>query len=451
MNAVKVYSKTESVCPVCLKRVDAEIICEGDKSYLVKSCSEHGPFSTLIWEGSPEIENWCGERNALEKAPQPIEGEGCPYECGICAEHQQQSCCVLLEVTQRCNLKCPVCFAEAGNGDSADPEIAQIQTWYEMLLSKGGPFNIQLSGGEPTMRDDLPEIISLGKNMGFSFFQLNTNGIRLAEEFDYCIRLAEAGLNCVFLQFDGLNDGIYKSLRGRSLLEKKIRAIENCKQAGIGVVLVPTVVKGINDSELGAIIDFASHNMPSVRGVHFQPVSHFGRYPESFSDERITIPELLRQIEKQTEGGIRASAFIPPSSEHPLCSFNGKFALQKEGYFKSISEFGKSKSCCCSVETPAESAMKYVARQWSAPKINTLEVVQPEQPNSLIPDLTSLDDFLEQAKMTLAISGMAFQDAWTLDLKRLKSCHIHVVSQKGDLIPFCAYNLTSRDGKSLYR
>ncbi|MBF4694058.1 radical SAM (seleno)protein TrsS [Fusibacter ferrireducens] len=451
MNAKKIYSKTESVCPVCLKRVDAEIVREHDRSYLVKSCSEHGLFSTLIWEGAPEIENWCGDRNAFEKAAQPVDSKGCPYECGICAEHQQQSCCVLLEITQRCNLKCPVCFAEAGSEHSMDPTMSQIEAWYEMLLLKGGPFNIQLSGGEPTMRDDLPEIIDLGKRMGFNFFQLNTNGIRLAEDYDYCERVARAGLNCAFLQFDGLSDPIYKALRGRALLEQKIRAIENCKQAGIGVVLVPTVVKGVNDLELGAIIDFAAHNMPIVRGVHFQPVSYFGRYPESFSEDRMTIPALLRGIEHQTHGEIKVSAFVPPSSEHPLCSFNGKFALQKDGHFKSVSEFGKSKSCCCSVETPAEAAMKYVARQWSAPKGNTLEVVQPEQNISMVPDLTSLDAFLEQAKMTLAISGMAFQDAWTLDLKRLKSCHIHVVSQTGDLIPFCAYNLTSRDGKSLYR
>ena len=154
-----------------------------------------------------------------------------------------------------------------------------VRSWYEALLASGHPSNIQLSGGEPTLRDDLPEIVALGRAMGFRFIQLNTNGLRLARDPSFVERLKEAGLASVFLQFDGTHDEIYRALRGGPLLEAKLKAIHHCEQQELGVILVPTLVPRINTNDIGTIIRFALENIRVVRGVHFQPVSYFGRYP----------------------------------------------------------------------------------------------------------------------------------------------------------------------------
>ena len=186
---------------------------------------------------------------------------------------------MLLEVTQRCDLGCPICFASAGVDAPSDPDLSEIRLWYETMLRAGGPYNVQLSGGEPCQRDDLPEIIRLGRDLGFSYFQLNTNGLRLAADLPYLQALKDAGLSVVYLQFDGTDDAIYRTIRGRDLLTLKETAIRNCEQLEIGVVLVPTVVPGVNAGDLGAIIRFALDHYPTVRAVHLQPVAYFGRYP----------------------------------------------------------------------------------------------------------------------------------------------------------------------------
>lgn len=432
---------TESVCPVCLKRLAAVKEREGDRVFLQKTCPEHGDFRTLIWNGPPGYDSWDRSRPKVTPVyTHTRESNGCPYDCGICPEHRQNTCCVLLEVTQRCNLGCPVCFASSGGEEIIDPKIEEIEEWYDLLMESGGPFNIQLSGGEPTVRDDLPALIRLGKEKGFPFFQLNTNGLRLAAEPDYAARLKEAGLDCVFLQFDGLNDGIYSALRGRPLLREKLATIDVCAEAGLGVVLVPTVAAGINDGEIGALIDFAALRLPDVRGIHFQPMSYFGRYPGE-AGERLTIPDILRKIEEQTSGRMKAADFSPGTAENPYCSFNASYLLQPDGLLKALEK--QEESCCCG---DASRPREYVARHWSAvPPSGCCDSLREAEPQSL-------DEFIERTRQyTLAVSGMVFQDAWNLDLDRLRQCYIHVVSPDRRVIPFCAYNLTGAGGDALYR
>lgn len=447
---VTILGTTESLCPICLKRISAVRIGRRDDVYLQKTCPEHGAFRTIIWRGQPSYQSWGREKMASRMPEGKADtGPGCPFECGLCPSHRQRTCCVLLEVTRRCNLHCPVCFAETGTVQP-DPELATIEGWFRTLLDSGGPCHIQLSGGEPSLRDDLPDIIRLGRSMGFSFFQLNTNGLRLAEDVAYVRDLKEAGLNTVFLQFDGLNFQTYQTIRGKDLLAVKQAAIANCAEQQLGIILVPTLVPGVNIGEIGSILQFALEHMPAVRGVHFQPVSYFGRYPAEPADEsRITIPEVLRAIEQQTGGKIRAKHFQPPSAENAYCSFNGNFLLQEDGQLQS---YTKSSQCCCQPQAAAKAvqrAQNFVAKHWSAPLQRDTAV---EQGSDSKINVDSLEDFLERAEQfTFCISGMAFQDVWNMDLERLQECFIHVVSPDAKIIPFCAYNLTDSKGRSLYR
>lgn len=445
-----VVQETESVCPECLRRIPAAKVADGSDVYLEKTCPQHGAFRTIIWRGQPEFSSWAKPKlPSFPKNPITEVKDGCPYDCGLCADHRQESCCVLLEITQRCDLLCPVCFAGAGGSAAEDWPLEQISAWYERLMTLGGPYNIQLSGGEPCLRDDLPDIIRMGREKGFTFFQLNTNGLRIARDPAFLAELKQAGLTTVFLQFDGTTDAIYQQIRGRALLAQKLRAIENCLKAEVGVVLVPTLVPGVNTGDIGNIIRLALSHMPVCRGVHFQPISYFGRYPADPGDSsRITIPEIIREIETQTDGLIKAEAFCPPGGENALCSFHANFVVMHDHSLKAITRFSNT-SCCCAPTPAADGAAKsrmFVAENWAKP-----DAVQ-ERPGMKLRPRDDLDIFLERKLThTFCLSGMAFQDAWTLDLERLKDCYIHVASPDGRLVPFCAYNLTNRHGRSIYR
>ncbi|CAH2603839.1 Radical SAM protein [Rhodovastum atsumiense] len=444
--------RTESVCPDCLARLPATRFAEGDTVFLEKTCPTHGTFTTVIWRGLDSYLRWGKAPRAQAVPPvcaTPVR-QGCPHDCGLCPDHRQQSCCVLLEVTSRCNLACPVCFA-AARRDGADAGLDDIGRWLDTLAEAGGHVHIQLSGGEPTVRDDLPEVVALIRRRGFDFVQLNTNGLRIAREPAYLDALARAGLDCVFLQFDGVTDEVYRRLRGAALLRVKRQAIAACGEAGIGVVLVPTLVPGVNTRQIGAIVDFAVAEMPTVRAVHFQPVSYFGRTPVPPADPaRITLPEVMAALVAHGGGTIRMADFIPGSAENPYCSFSARFTLGADGRLRAMREEASGccatpprRTCCGTPERPSpevDRARRYVAGQWK----------QPGAP-APVAGLEAFDAFLGGRQRTLGISAMAFQDAWTLDVERLRQCHIHVVAPDRRVIPFCAYNLTNRQGRSLYR
>lgn len=448
MTKDSIIGQTHSVCPHCLARITAVKVLRGEDVYLSKNCPEHGTFEALLWRGKPDYQSWV--RSKIPSRPKVCFTEierGCPYDCGLCSDHRQHSCTVLLEITQRCNLSCSFCFANAGENGHVDPPIEEIKEWYIKILEAGGPYNIQLSGGEPTVREDLPEIIRLGRSLGFGFIQLNTNGLRLANDRSFASQLKDAGLSSVFLQFDGTEDDIYRTLRSRPLFREKELAIKHCAEQGLGVVLVPTLVPRVNVHNIGSMINFALSYLPAVRGIHFQPVSYFGRYPETPRDnDRITIPEVIREIEGQSKGRIKAESFKPPGCENSLCSFHGNFILMPGGQLQS---WTKHDGCCSKpekAEVGAAKARSFVAKYWSAPKLQNSTVETAGGSFAL------WDTFIERARThSFSISGMAFQDAWNLDLERLKDCCIHVFSPKGKLVPFCAYNLTDRQGRSLYR
>ena len=455
----KLINCTASVCPECLTRLPAQNVRRGNDVYLIKECPDHGRFSTVIWRGDPAYESWAYPRKTPPAAVcAPEINRGCPFNCGSCSNHHQPSCGVLLEVTSRCNLGCPVCFAGSDRETAGeDPDLSVIEGWYRALIAGGSELNIQLSGGEPTVRDDLPDIVSLGHKLGFAFIQINTNGLRLGKEPAYVKKLKQAGLNCVFLQFDGTNDTIYEHIRGAAMLEVKEAALRHCAENEIGVVLVSTLVPGINTGNIGELIHYALQKVPHVRAVHFQPIGYFGRYPKAPQDEdRFTIPEVIRALEAQTGGKVKSADFLPPAGENSHCSFHGNFILMPDG---SLVPWILDRFAYYGAKEPSGAGTKYardfMAKQWCAPQVplqSTSRFTAETPKGKPAINVSSLDDFLERVNTyTLSISGMAFQDAWNLDLDRLRDCQIGIVSPDRRVIPFCAYNLTSRTGRALYR
>ena len=419
--------RTRSVCPVCLKNIPAQLIQRGEITYMEKNCPQHGEFSVPVWRGKLDMGLWRGAVPAL------LDGEGlsCPHGCISCREHGSGTCCALLEVTSRCNLHCKFCFANGGE-ISSEPTLDELELAVACIMELAARPTLQLSGGEPTLRDDLAELIAYAKGVGCPYVQLNTNGIRLAEDAEYVRALAQAGLSFVFLQFDGVTDEVYEQLRGERLLQKKLAAIRNCEKFGLGVTLVPTVVRGVNDTQLGEIVRLGESLSPTVRGVHFQPVSYFGRYPQ-MSEERYTLDELIDDLCLQL--GLGSDCFVPSHCDHPMCGFHSSFVVMSDGQLLPTS----SLSACSGERSTAEKNRQYVARHWlgaSQAEGSEATVIADEDGS------VDLDMILKCIKTnSLTLSAMAFQDAMNLDAERLRRCSLHVWHNY-KLIPFCARYLT---------
>lgn len=457
---MKIIRKTKSVCPVCLASIDAELVENNKEVILKKTCSEHGDFSSVVWRGKPHFLEWSPrqEESLQHLRPLQLKKTPCPQNCGICPEHKQSSCTVLLELTSACNLSCPVCFASSKSTKETDTFL-NLETLLEQLQwikTNAGEVILQLSGGEPTLYPSLIELVYHASQL-FPAVQLNTNGILLAENENLAFELKKAGLSWVFLQFDACCDEINKKIRGKKLLDIKKKAIENCRKAGLSVVLVSVLIKEINDDKIGELLDFALSYFPVVKGIHLQPMTRSGRNLISSNIEHLTLPEVISNLIEQSKNRVKKEHIRSSDCEHELCSFHARYFVDKNLTLEYIR--GKNEKSCC--DTNKDISLQNILRT-EAPQRSVSSVIRSwqgkevsENKETKIQGLEAFDDFIEKAKrQTFSITCMTFQDVHTLDLQRLQQCCIHIYSfsnAQHRLIPFCAYNLTSLEGKSLYR
>jgi len=295
-------SLCKSICPDCHKIIDARIFESKGSINIEKNCEEHGLFKDRIWSDSKHY--------IKHKALEPRVSGKCNNDNCICETHRSECGLLFLEITNRCNLDCPVCFANANNSDD-EPTMEELKTLLEYFIDEGTRPNLLLGGGEPTVRDDLPFIIELAKKVGYRRVFLGTNGIRIADEPGYLERLTEAGLNTIYLQFDGLKDDYYHITRNASILEKKWKVIEKARSnKEVKVTLVPTVINGVNLDHVGDIFDFAASNRDVIGAISFQPVSFSGRTePSNRMKERVTPFDIMATLEKT--GRLNVDDFIP--------------------------------------------------------------------------------------------------------------------------------------------
>ena len=458
-----VFRKTRSICPVCLRNLPADLVRTEDGAVLLdRTCPDHGRFAVPVWQGLMDYDAWTYGADALTADA----GLSCPGNCGLCPEHESGTCCILLEVTRRCDLRCRYCFANGGD-PAAEPSFEDLQAAVRDIVRQCGSPLLQLSGGEPTLRDDLPALVRYAKEAGCSTVQLNTNGLRLAEDPAYAKALADAGLDIVFLQFDGTTDAVFEALRGRPLLAQKRCAVRVCADLGLGVTLVPTVVPGINDRDLGGIVRLAASLVPAVRGVHFQPVSYFGRFPAaapgdgssgspglrdgssgSPAGSRCTLDRLMTDLADQAR--IPVSSFLPSRCDHPLCGFRARYLIEPDGSLLPLTDITQA----ARTRGTAKDSRAFVARHWSAaPNDGPLPVSEsgaaPQAPaacctvkTASLSDSMDFDTFLTRLQSgSLTLSAMAFQDASNLNIERLHRCSLHVYDA-GRIVPFCAEYLT---------
>jgi uncharacterized radical SAM superfamily Fe-S cluster-containing enzyme len=465
--------ETKSLCPECLEVLDATIYEKDGKAYMKKTCQKHGEYNELYWSDYDQymrVEKLKREGSGLEN-PRTQVDKGCPQDCGICPNHKSHTGLAIIDVTNRCNLRCPVCFANAAAaGYVYEPTREQIGEMIRNLRqNKPVPATaLQFSGGEPTIREDLPELVQMAKELGFRHVEVNTNGIRLAQSVDYCKSLNEAGVSTVYLQFDGLTDDVYKFSRGVDLLETKMKAIQNLREAGVdSIVLVVTLVKGVNDHQIGDIINFAVENFDVIRCVNVQPVSLCGRLPEKERKKmRITIPDFMRLCEEQTNGKVKVEDFYPvptvvPIAQamgavknkryteftaHPHCGM-ATYLFVEDGEITPITHYGNVDKFIKTMEKVYEEAQKgHVTRA----KIRLLGAIRHVKfgllRKYLLPILKtgSYEALGELQRKTLLLSSMHFMDPYNFDLERVQSCCIHYAVPDGRIIPFCTMNSIHR-------
>jgi len=299
------YDFTLSLCPHCLRRVDAKIVFRGDEVVMLKRCPEHGRQEVVI---ADDVDYYRRCREFLKPGTLPRHfhaktEHGCPYDCGLCPDHEQHSCLTLIEITERCNLTCPTCYAESSPCAGRHRSLAEVEAMLDAVVrSEGEPDVVQLSGGEPTIHPELFAILDAAKARPIKHLMLNTNGLRIAQDPGFAERLAEYAPGFeIYLQLDSLREEPLRRLRGRDLRDVRLRALEQLNALNLSTTLVVTLQKGLNDDEIGEILDFA-RRQPCVRGVTFQPTQIAGR-TDGFDPgrDRLTMTGVRRAILEQSD------------------------------------------------------------------------------------------------------------------------------------------------------
>jgi uncharacterized radical SAM superfamily Fe-S cluster-containing enzyme len=485
LNKPKVVRETFSVCPVCLKKVEAKIVEENGKILLKKSCNLHGDFNDVYWTNA-ELYHWAedlGQRMSEIKPfhQQPL--DKCPYDCGLCSLHASKTVMAVIDVTNECDLKCPICFADSPNtGSIYEPTKETIRRMLRFLKNQDPPPPaVMFSGGEPTVRDDLVEIVRMAHELRFMIL-LATNGLKMAQNPKMVEELKKAGLNIVYLQFDGLTDSPYEKLRGAKLLQKKLKLIKLCRDFDIEVILVPTVHGGVNDNEIGEIIRFAAENVDVIRGIVFQPMSFTGRTESVVSRKnRVCNSLLAKRIEEQTAGKISEKDLFPVSLMVPPIKVMNSFLAKSWPLFTPTPYCGlwnwvlvsrKSKHLFIPINQFLNfdafmsdlSAMSKTSNRWIIGRIGIylrllfaslryLDWRKVQQEAGLIKTVEMLikihtkpsyNSLGEIRRRLLLIGSMAFMDPYTFDVERAKRCVIHYATPSLQLIPFCVYNMFYR-------
>src|SRR5438067_11094784 len=302
------HNFTNSIYPQCLKVIQAKVILQNNKVYMLKTCPDHGAMRTLLSSDAAYYltQSQYNKPGTLPRHFQTPVEKGCPLDCGLCTDHEQHTCLALIEVTEACNLRCPTCFADSDVGRFSP--IEEVGRMLDTVIENEGYADVvQFSGGEPTLHPHLIEILEMAKKKRIKAMMINTNGVRIARDEEFVRQLtAFKGNFEVYLQFDGFRQSTYEALRGLDLREVKQKAIENLTKYEIPINLTATIKRGVNEDEVGEIVKFGIAQK-MVRGITFQPITNVGRH-ETFNPlDRTTVPDVIRAIDEQTNGMFRTT------------------------------------------------------------------------------------------------------------------------------------------------
>jgi len=447
------YDFTISLCSTCLKRVDAKIVFENNNVYMLKNCATHGFEKVLI---ATDVEYYKNIRNYNKPSETPLQFNtkthyGCPYDCGLCTDHEQHSCLTVVEITDRCNLTCPTCYAMSSPHYGRHRTVEEVERMLDIIVAnEGTPDVVQISGGEPTLHPDFFEILDIAKTKPIKHLMVNTNGIRIARDKEFAKRLASYMPDFeIYLQFDSFKPEALVRLRGKDLLDIRMKALEHLNELNLSTTLVVTLQQGVNDDEIGAIIDYAL-KQPCIRGVTFQPVQIAGR-TEHFDPavNRITMTDVRRKILDQT-GVFNANDLIPVPCNpdalvmgYALKLNNQVFPLTR--YIDPAQLLDNSKN---TIVYEQDDALKEQMINIFSTGISVDRV--EENMNQLLCCLPQIQAPGLTYNNLFRIIIMRFIDAYDFDVRAIKKSCVHIVHKDGRLIPFETMNLFYRDEKEHY-
>ena len=447
------FELTNSICSTCWRKLEAKIIFQDDKVFMLKTCPEHGREKVLI---STDIAYYKMTRDFNKPGDMPRKfgmkvERGCPYDCGLCSDHEQHSCVSIVELTDRCNLTCPTCYASSSPSHGRHRTLEEIERMLDIVVkSEGEPDVVQLSGGEPTLHPDFFTVMDMAKARPIRHLMINTNGLRIAREPAFVERLAGymPGIE-VYLQFDSFSPETLKTLRGEDLTAIRQQAIDNLNRFNISTTLVVTLQKGLNDHEVGDILRHA-RQQPCVRGVTFQPTQAAGRTGHfDPSSGRITLSEVRQAILDQYD--VFAAQDLVPVPCHPDAIMMG-YALKLGGetvpltrYFSPEELLATSRNTV-NFETMPEVHAKLVglfstgnSPQDCTEKIADIMCCLPRIDTGTFGGLTYANLF--------RVIVMKFYDAHDFDVRGVKKTCVHIVHKDGRIIPFDTMNLFYRDAE----
>jgi len=428
------YDTAVSICTTCYRRIDAKIVFEENNVFMLKRCPTHGFERVLI---SDDVDYYRRCREVFIKPPEmpdryntPIKF-GCPYDCGLCPDHEQHSCLSLLEICDACNLSCPICYAQSGTHRTEFKPLDQIKRMLDCIVTnESEPDVVQISGGEPTIHPQFFEVLDAAKRRPIRHLMVNTNGIRIAQDEAFAERLAAYMPKFeLYLQFDSLRREPLLQLRGADLRSIRECALERLNKLGISTTLVVTVERGVNDDELGSIVDFALQQ-PCVRGVTFQPVQQAGRLLNYTSAEhRLTLSEVRRRILNQT-------THFKPEDLIPVPCHPDSLAM---GYALKLAGKVIRASLEQSPDLRNQVFKLFSTNHSPQSQASTLRELLCCLPQVLAPKNLGYDNLFR-------ILIVQFIDAQTFDLRSIKKTCIHIAHPDGErLIPFDTYNMFYRD------
>lgn len=447
------YDTTSAVCTTCLRVIEAKILLKDGKAYMEKWCPAHGTERVMVsddadyyrqcrelWIKPPEMPNRFNTRMQY----------GCPYDCGLCPDHMQHSCLTLLEVTDHCNLRCPICYASSGPERAGYRTLAEIERMLDAIVAnEGEPDVVQLSGGEPTLHPDFFAVLDAARARGVRHLMVNTNGVRLGQDRAFCARLSEyRNAFEVYLQFDSRRAEVLKEMRGADLTRVREQALQHLNEFDVSTTLVVTLKKGVNDDEVGDIIGYALAQ-PCVRGVTLQPIQDAGRvdgYDARLN--RLTVSEIRRRIAEQS--GVFTAADILPVPCNPDTLAMG-YALKIGGEVVALTRY-------LDPAVLVEGGRNTITFEHDGElKGRVFELFSTNhspasQASCLAELMCCLPRVSAPAELTyrnvFRVLIVQFMDALSLDIRALKKSCIHIVQPDGRLIPFEAFNLFYRDGRA---
>ena len=439
------HELTRSICPSCKTVIDAKILLSDNKVYMSKRCSRCGPFMSLVYDDAQAYVSFAryNKPGTIPLAHGTARDWGCPHDCGLCPDHEQHACLGIIEVNSACDMDCPLCFADAAPGFSLSmDEVEQILDDY--VRTEGRPEVVQFSGGEPTMHPRIIDFVRAAYARDIRFIMINTNGKRIARD-DRFLRELEAVRPSLYFQFDGFERETYRAIRGEpGILDEKLRALDRLAQIGLDVTIVPAIERGVNEHEIGQIIEFAIEH-PAIRGITFQPAFHAGRHAPHDPMKRITIPEIVRLIEAQTAGKFVASDFVPVPCCFPTCN-SVTYAFVEDGKvtpLPRIVDVGDYLDYITNRIVPDFSREVRTALEglWSSSSVAGSEASARRVAISCqtceLPDGLAINSI---AKNMIMIMLQDFMDPWTFNQKNVMKCCKEFLLPGGKQIPFCAFN-----------